>query len=168
MLFQRIFTVLLAGCLGAGVSVAQAAASPAVQAAASPAVKVEGLSGVVRILPNVERHETTVVLTMNYASTSVTNQIVFHIQEASDNVPAPWNGPAHVLVADGLLAIVPRDQSPKLLFKFAELQRPASLASLALNEYAVYGIARFGEKTALNQSQINELATTGRFRTSRQ
>lgn len=126
-------------------------------------VQMEGYAGSVRIIPNAQRKEVTIVLAMNYESSSKTNQIVFHIQEATDSMPHSWSGTARVLVGSGTLAIVSKGLPGGLLFKFPENIRPASLDGSSFDEYPVFGIARFGEKSALTPDQIQQLATTGQI-----
>jgi hypothetical protein len=126
-------------------------------------IRVEGYKGTASILSNAERKETTIAFTLNLRPDDKSGQIVFHIQETTGNLPPAWSGQAVALVGDGLLAIIPADKTRALLFKFPETQLPASLGQMSFDEYAVFGIARFGEKTPLTHDQILELNQTGRI-----
>ena len=131
--------------------------------------QVEGYSGMVSVIPNAERGETTVALTLSYERTGHSNQIVFHLQETSGAVPATWTGQARVLAAGGVLAVIPASttaQAAPLLFKFAETPLPSSFSRMSFHQYPVYGIARFGETNALSAIQISELASRGRLSSS--
>ena len=125
-------------------------------------IALEGYSGSVVILPNAERKEITIALTMGYVAEGKSSQIVFHIQKEGRELPENWEGAAHVLAGNGILAVIPDDGKGGMLFRFSEVERPTSLDKLPLSEYSVYGIARYGEVKPLNSEEIDTLARTGR------
>jgi hypothetical protein len=124
---------------------------------------ITGYGGTVSIIPNSSRLETTIALTRSQGSVpeGQSNQIVFHLQADTGGVPLAWQGAAHVLVGDGILAILPDGKVQGMLFKFSSRQLPSSFGKLTLQEFPVYGIARYGENKPLTLQQIDRLARTG-------
>jgi hypothetical protein len=163
---MRIKSFVFAGVLA--LFAAGAHASPQEDLGASTVV---GYVGNVVMIPNPQRRETTVVLTMvSPPSSSASHQIVFLVQQLTLNDPPNWSGAARVLAAGGVLAILPAHQQSGWLFKFPDVPTPPSMSSMNLSSYASYGIARYGQKTPLTDLQILSLAMTGTavaFKTSR-
>ena len=125
--------------------------------------EVTGMSGMVRVLPNLNAAHTTVVFTSNTPLSPGSSQIVFVMQEDNSSVPPAWVGSAKVLTGDGFVAVVPDENSgPKLLLKFSDREVPPSLANHNFQAFDIVGIARYGEKVPLTAEQITSLATTGR------
>jgi len=145
--------VVAVGCIDAASVFAQKTTSE---------VRLEGYGGTLVVRSNAQRKEVTAALTLSYSREGKSNQIVFHIQAEDGALPENWAGPAHVLSGDGVLAVIPDDGKGGMLFRFSEVERPSSLATLQLNEYKVYGIARYGETKPLSSEEIDTLARTGR------
>ncbi len=124
---------------------------------------IEGYSGSVRVIPNVDRKEVTIALTLSYPTDTKTNQIVFRVQQAGSVIASAWSGNARVLAGDGLLAVLPGGRAHGFLFKFQDRQRPATFDDMTLDEFPVYGISRFGESKPISTEEIDELARTGRI-----
>lgn len=122
---------------------------------------VEGYSGIVQVIPSLSLKTTTVALAMSYKSAIASQQIVFHLQQYGPNIPDFWNGSARVLSGQGLLAVIPKDGSQAILFKFKEVSVPSSFQAYRFKVFLVYGIGYFGENAALTEAQIQNLASTG-------
>lgn len=150
-----VFSFVLAGCLVGNRGIAQT------NTAQNRIEPIEGYCGRVSILPNAQRGEITIVLTMNHTSNS--DQIVFHIQGTTRSIPGAWTGQARVLAGGGVVAVLADDLPRGLLFKFPEIQTPPSMKQMSFDEYPVYGVARFGEKVPLTSDQVEELVNNGRI-----
>lgn len=144
-----------------------AAASLGPMAAAQSAHRsdeVNGLgSGTVRILPNPRIGETVAVFTADHRLTDTSSQIVFVFMQGDSAYPPAWSGRARVFTGDGFVAFSPQSTAPSLLLKFSDRAVPSRLASLRMQSYSGFGIARYGETIALTDAEIATLAQTGKL-----
>jgi hypothetical protein len=152
----RCFSLILVGCLATLNGIAQTNEAQT-RLESTP---IAGYSGQISVLPNADRGETTVVL--SNIPTTDSHQIVFHLQGTANSVPVAWNGSGRVLTGYGVLAVVSDDLPHGLLFLFPGLQTPASMKQMSFDQYPIYGIARFGEKSPLTSEAIDRLVSTGK------
>jgi hypothetical protein len=125
--------------------------------------EVNGMAGIVSILPNQNATHTTVVFNSSSPLTATSNQIVFVLQASNTALPPAWSGKARVLTGDGFVAIASIDNpGQRYLIKFPDRDVPASLSNQGFQIYETVGIARYGEQTPLTPDQISYLAATGR------
>jgi hypothetical protein len=125
---------------------------------------LQGMTGQVTIFPNANLQQVTVVFLSAVPLTQTSNQIVFVLQGNFDKYPKAWAGTARLLVTHGVFIVAPPEgdsDAPTLAFKFPEVAMPDSVKKWQMETYAIYGVARHGEKTPLTQNQITELETTG-------
>jgi hypothetical protein len=60
----------------------------------------------------------------------------------------------------GFLAFI-GDDGTKMAFKFSDRAVPSTLSKQVFDEYSVFGIARYGEKTPLDNDKISNLKQLG-------
>jgi hypothetical protein len=127
---------------------------------------LRGMSGEMSILPNSTLRQVVVAFTSSTPINATSSQIVFVLQSESPKQPAAWSGMGRVLVGSGVLIVVPTDGhrgAPISAFKFSDQPIPASVRGWSMENYGVYGIARYGETSPLSNDQIQELAAKGRY-----
>lgn len=149
--------------------IAQASTVPSITKAQSQTenVVIQGLSGEVSLTTNANLGQIVVSFTSSVPLNATSNQIVFVLHGTPATFPPAWSGPARVLVSAGFLIVAPGQSSNGSrgwAFKFAETPVPPAVINWTLDQYIIYGIARYGETTPLTADQITALSATGSYK----
>jgi hypothetical protein len=121
-----------------------------------PAVQI--LQGKIHVMPSAVRTRSIIAFESDTRISEKSNQIVFLIQHKSGSeLPFEWAGHGRLAIAEGTVGLM-SDTGTRQLFKFDEAGMPPSLSTFKFKQFAVFGIARYGEARPLTQAEISELA----------
>jgi hypothetical protein len=148
MLMITLFGLLLCSCLQPGACPAQVDQGQA----------LSGYSGYIEVMPNAKLKEITIVLK---AESQMSGQIVFHLQDYTDEMPAHWAGSGRLLANTSVVAVLPEGKSVGWMFKFPTSPTPPSTAGMKFKMFSTFGIARYGETKPLTEKQIERLVLKG-------
>ncbi len=122
---------------------------------------IEGYSGKIQVIPEVALGDATIVLTSEYLGRSSPKQLVFQLLHETGGELAAWQGSGRLLASKHMLAVIPGDGRPNLMFRIAESQTKLTLPGTSFKTFTVVGIARYGDSDPLTEMQLSQLSTRG-------